>query len=134
MTQARVFSGAIVEKADNTFVARLRYQGALLVTANVDTVACKVQRWERDGGDKTVTYEMPDSPDLIDPADVMFDTLQTDERWTQDSTGYNFLCTIPASAFPGDDPYFILFTITTTAGAVIQLPFASDAISLRGLA
>ena len=131
---ARIFKGFSFEQGDATFLARVKYQSALIVQANVTSIACKVQRWSSSDGTKTVTYERPDAPDEIDPEDVIFDTLQTDDRWTADSTGFNFAVTVPASAFPGPDQYFVLFTITTTAGAVIQIPYEVPAISLRGLA
>lgn len=36
-------------------------------------------------------------------ASVIFDTLQTDDRWTVDTTGYNFAFEAPAATLPASD-------------------------------
>ena len=52
-------------------------------------------------------------------ADSVFDTLQTDDRWTEDATGYNFLDTIPASVFAtGGCTYRAEYEFTPTTGEV----------------
>lgn len=51
-------------------------------------------------------------------ASVIFDTLQTDDRWTKDSTGYNFRYDAAASFLPsgGDKTYIIRLTCTPASG------------------
>ena len=57
-------------------------------------------------------------------ADSVFNTLQTDGRWTEDSTGYNFRNTIAAADLPsGSSQYRVEYKLTTTAGSVFFLVF-----------
>ena len=47
---------------------------------------------------------------------VVFDTLQTDGRWTADSTGYNFRHDITQATFTDPGRYLIEYTVTMTGG------------------
>lgn len=63
----------------------------------------------------------------LSPAEVLFDTLQSDNRWTIDSTGYNFAHTIDISshdafAWAGRD-YLVEYRLTPVLGQVILLRF-----------
>lgn len=53
-------------------------------------------------------------------ADVIFDALQADARWTKDSTGYNFrLQTLPADVPQGNKTYVFELKFTPAGGAPI---------------
>lgn len=47
---------------------------------------------------------------------VVFNTLQTDARWTVDSTGYNLLFTVPAACFPNAGDYTVRCDLTPSGG------------------
>ncbi len=65
-------------------------------------------------------------------ADLIFNSLQTDSRWTEDSTGYNFRHVLDVSddqAFAiAGRRYLVEFTLTPVSGQVILVRFLVDAI------
>ncbi len=84
---------ANVQQADITSVFRSVYDGETIV-----------------GSDTELTV-----------ATVVFDTLQTDARWTFDSTGYNFKDDVAATVFPvGDKVYRVEYKFTPASGEVFH--------------
>jgi len=63
---------------------------------------------------------------------LIFDTLQTDNLWTVDATGYNFRHVLDVSAQPAfaiaGQSYLIVFELTPTIGQVILLRFRLKSI------
>jgi len=83
--------------------------------AQADITSCSYAVYDVDDPSEAVV-----SGDLV-IADVFYDTLQTDARWTTDSTGYNFAWSAPVTAFPyGGKRYQVQFTTTPAVGAVIK--------------
>lgn len=98
------------------FLARITgFSGALLDPANVNDIAYEVI--------DTVTDEVVESDDLV-TATVLFDTLQTDGRWTLDSIGYNFRHLMDGDAFPvGGRRYRVEYTINVDDGTTVVVAF-----------
>jgi hypothetical protein len=64
-------------------------------------------------------------------ASVVFDSLQTDARWTEDSTGYNFRWDVPASiGATGDKVYRIEIAFTPASGEVFHAVFEARTVGL----
>lgn len=98
-------------------MARVEADGSLITQATVSSITWKsFDLCDRDttvgSGTLTVT-------------DVVFDSLQTDDRWTEDSTGYNFRHDVPGTnQADGDTIYRYEYKVTMTAGGVFYLtPF-----------
>lgn len=54
----------------------------------------------------------------VNIASTIFDTYQTGNAWTIDSTGYNFRDTIPPAAFPDNNTrYQVEYKFTPTSGS-----------------
>ena len=97
--------------------------GAAIVQADVSSIAYKVYDKDDTSSPSTGTLTV---------ADVVYDTLQTDSRWT-DTTGYNFGWPAPASLFPdGDRVYQVEIQVTPASGEGYPLRFDVTTRSLFG--
>ena len=64
-------------------------------------------------------------------ADVVFNALQTDGRWTKDSSGYNFRFSAIASIFASGDATFRLeFKFTPTSGSQYFVIYEIDTVEV----
>lgn len=100
--------------------------GTVITQATISSVLVRVY----DMADSAATYTLTASPTV---ASTVYDTLQTDARWTEDSTGYNFLYAIAGTAFP--DPrttYQIQITLTPTSGNEIRVAHQHTTLEWRG--
>ena len=117
MAEAIIYECVVYEDFPMTALARITgSDGNNLQQADLTSIAYTV-RDNNDSGASEVTSG------TLTIADVVFDSLQTDARWTKDSTGYNFRATIPAAAFPSTSDYRVQITFTETTGETFPLWF-----------
>lgn len=93
-------------------------------------------------GITSITYGVRDVTDgseivaagtALTVANVVFDTLQTDDRWDEDTDGYNFLHAIAASVFAtGDVLAQIEYVFTPTSGQAWTLSYEVYVKALLG--
>jgi hypothetical protein len=75
--------------------------------------------------DQTATYTAS-----LTVADVVYDSLQTDARWSG-SIGYNFRYAVIASVFDaGDATYRLEFKFTPTSGSQYWVIYAIDTVEV----
>lgn len=93
MATATIHSFTVFEGSGATLMARVQgNDGQNIKQADLTAITCKVF-------DKTDATNVA-TPSITVSA-VIFDTLQTDDRWTVDVTGYNFRHEQLASVFSG---------------------------------
>lgn len=115
---ATITKGVSFEDQGATLMARVVGNDAAAITqATISTITYTVID-RRDPSTKIV-----DASSLTVSA-VVFDTLQTDDRWSTDETGYNFRHTVPASVLSGGEKrYRIEYKFTPSSGEVFFCVF-----------
>ena len=90
--------GSVYEDSTFSLMARFEVDGTAGLQADCSSIAMKA--W------KTTDYDTAVLDVALTVANVVFDTLQTDGRWSEDSTGYNFrydvadtVCTVPGARY-----------------------------------
>jgi hypothetical protein len=119
--------GYVIEDGGASFMSRVVGNAGVNITQSVITsIAVKVFDVDSDTPD-TATYSA-----TLTVSAVVFDTLQTDARWTEDATGYNFRHDMPASAFPtGEHKYRVEYKFTPATGEVFWVLFDVTATNVR---
>ena len=69
----------------------------------------------------------------LDETEVVYDTLQTDARWTKDDTGYNFAWAAPITIVPeGGKTYQVEVEFTPASGAVYRRKWLLETCEYHG--
>ncbi|MBN1590948.1 MAG: hypothetical protein JW888_15650 [Pirellulales bacterium] len=126
-TYGTVFKGGSV-----TCLARVVGHDAAAVTrTDILSVQYSLYLLENDDPDSRTVVAGHDAV-ALDKISVLFDSLQTDARWTRDATGYNFrhtLDVVSSAAFglAGRD-YLVEYRLTPYLGQVILVRFRLHSI------
>ncbi len=121
-----VTTATVIENSTVVLLARVADEnGNNCEQADLSTIVCKVFDANDPEGAAVAT------PSVV-IADSIYDTLQTDSRWTTDSTGYNFAFKLPASALAdGDKKYRVECKFTPVSGFVFWALYDLDTIAVR---
>ena len=119
MAASDTIKASVWEDAGATCLARMVGNAGTSVTqASLTSITCKV--FDLSSATPTTSIATP----TVTISSAVYDTLQTDSRWTVDSTGYNFLFTVAASILTtGDHRYRVEFKFTPTSGEVFFTVF-----------
>jgi hypothetical protein len=115
-------TGSVYEDSTFSLMARFEVDGANATQADCSSITIKA--WDMsDFGTQVL------SATLV-VADVVFDALQTDGRWSEDSTGYNFrydvadtVCTVPGARYRFE-------SVVTTSGGKLP-PMVWEVLCLK---
>ena len=101
-------TGCVAE--DSTFAVMLRLQvdGVTATQSVLSSITWKA--WDEQN---TGTVH---ASGTLTVSSVVFDTLQTDGRWSADATGYNFRHDITQATFTDPGRYLIEYAVTMTGG------------------
>ena len=92
--------------------------GSNITQSDVSTVARQV--FDLESADPTAETAASIAADDRVVATVIFDTLQTDDRWDEDTTGYNFRDQIEAAIVTDAHMFLVVYTFTPVSGEVFK--------------
>lgn len=128
MSPTDILCFSVWEDSSLTVMARITGNAGTNITqASLTSIKLRVFDLDDDGAEVGAEATLTISS-------VVYDSLQTsDPRWTVDSTGYNFLYTIPAARFPtGPCLALCQFVITPTSGDPFPFVCKGDVLELLG--
>lgn len=119
MPVVKIHKQVVFEDSGASCMARVVGNAATAITqATITSITSHVF----DLDSSTPTTDLDNS--TLTVSSVVFDTLQTDARWTVDSTGYNFRHDFAASIFTtGGHRYRVEFVFTPSSGAVFHVVY-----------
>jgi len=124
---ARMIAHALIpEDGTPTFLARfVDEEFAPFVQA--DVYDAQVTVFDESDGSSDWVWQAP-----VASADVMFDTLQTDARWREDSEGYNFRYTYDNDTvrLQGGRRYRFEVTLNLVAGGAVSQVYSVETLPL----
>ena len=132
MANAEDIHGVAFKNSSITLLARVvGDDGQAITPTDVDSASYSVYLLNDDDADDR-TAITGHSGVALTPADVVFDSLQTDSLWTADSIGYNFRHVLdvsqnPAFAIAGRR-YLVEVELTPPSGQVMVLRFRVNVI------
>ncbi len=123
MASPVIVTGSVFEDGGASLMARVvGNAGANIVQADITSIARNVY----------VGSTLSVGPTAMTVATVVFDTLQTDARWGEDSTGYNFRDDVAAAVFAdGDTIYRVEYKFTPASGEVFWVIFDCLTVNVR---
>lgn len=123
MARPVIVKGSVWEDGGAAMMARVvGNDAANIVQADIASIARNV----------FIGSTLNSGPTALTVATVVFDTLQTDARWSVDSTGYNFRDDVGAAIFAaGSTLYRLEYAFTPASGEVFQVVFEALAKSIR---
>ena len=111
----------IWQNGDATCLARIHMNGSNITQADISAISRKI--YDLDSSTPGTAL----STTAVAKTSVVFDSLQTDDRWTEDSTGYNFRNAIAGSNFPSArHRYRIAYAFTGSGGEKFFVAFEPD--------
>lgn len=125
MANAAITHAIIWEGGDACLMARVTLNGSNVTQASLTSITRKI--FDLDGDTPTTAIDTA-TPAV---ASTIFDTLQTDGRWTVDETGYNFRNTIGGAEFP--DPnhtYRVEYRLVGAASEIAWLVFELETLGV----
>ena len=124
MLATTVKKTTIWEDGDVTEMARFQVDGVDGIQADIAVAGITRKIFDLSSSTPTVALETT-TPAV---ASVIFDTLQTDARWTEDSTGYNFKQRIAGTSFStGGSTYRVEYEFTGAGGEKFWIVFEHPA-------
>ena len=120
-----IIRGYVWEDGDVTCLARATLNGSNITQAVISSIARKV--FDLDSTTPTTAVDSSS----VTVASSVFDTLQTDGRWSKDSTGYNFRDTVAASVLSSAHRYRVEYVFTGSNGEKAVLLFEVSAKSIH---
>jgi hypothetical protein len=132
MADASDVHGVVFKNGSATFLARVvGAQGTPITQAN--TASAKYTAYLLDENDPDAGAAITGHTSVaVGVASLIFDSLQTDDLWDVDATGYNFKHVLDVSgnqAFAAAGrTYRVVFELTPTSGQVILVRFRVHAI------
>jgi hypothetical protein len=116
--------GYVIENSAAVMLARVSGQsGGNVVQADISSINVKV--FDLDNATQISTTITPTV------SSVVYNTLQTDARWTVDATGYNVAIALAGSYFPeGNRPYSIEAKFTPASGSAFYVVWQVESIDI----